>query len=169
MSGKQEIKCFTNGLLGLLYFNRGKSDNDRGQITPDAPCLMSLCSTTAHISLNQQQQALKICMCFQMAGLKMCLKRQAVSPGCGVSRAFLTAQARLFGAYGEALQDDRVSHSFRSLDTINMFVKVDLTTFKTLCTKLSTDLHHSSPLVYWSHCLTMFCRRVECVSVRSCF
>ncbi|XP_029991243.1 DENN domain-containing protein 1B isoform X2 [Sphaeramia orbicularis] len=40
-----------------------------------------------------------------MSGLKVCLKRQAVSPGCGVSRAFLKAQALLFGGYRDALQD----------------------------------------------------------------
>ncbi|XP_068448544.1 DENN domain-containing protein 1B [Clinocottus analis] len=39
-----------------------------------------------------------------MSGLKACLKRQAVSPGCGVSRAFLKAQALLFGGYRDALQ-----------------------------------------------------------------
>ncbi|KAK2815852.1 hypothetical protein Q5P01_026319 [Channa striata] len=39
-----------------------------------------------------------------MSGLKVCLKRQAVSPGSGVSRAFLKAQALLFGGYREALQ-----------------------------------------------------------------
>ncbi|XP_041789380.1 DENN domain-containing protein 1B isoform X2 [Chelmon rostratus] len=39
-----------------------------------------------------------------MAGLKVCLKRQAVSPGCGVSKAFLKAQAQLFGGYRDALQ-----------------------------------------------------------------
>lgn len=50
-------------------------------------------------------------MCLQMAGLKVCLKRQAVSPGCGVSRAFLKAQALLFGGYRDALQGHRVSHS----------------------------------------------------------
>ncbi|XP_020787020.1 DENN domain-containing protein 1B isoform X2 [Boleophthalmus pectinirostris] len=38
-----------------------------------------------------------------MSQLKMTLKRQAVSPGCGVSRAFLRAQALLFGGYREAL------------------------------------------------------------------
>ncbi|XP_047220750.1 DENN domain-containing protein 1C isoform X1 [Girardinichthys multiradiatus] len=42
-----------------------------------------------------------------MSGLKVCLKRQAVSPGCGVSRAFLKAQALLFGGYREALQGDK--------------------------------------------------------------
>ncbi|XP_032389317.1 DENN domain-containing protein 1B isoform X1 [Etheostoma spectabile] len=42
-----------------------------------------------------------------MSGLKGCLKRQAVSPGCGVSRAFLKAQALLFGGYRDALQDDK--------------------------------------------------------------
>ncbi|XP_059199245.1 DENN domain-containing protein 1B [Centropristis striata] len=39
-----------------------------------------------------------------ISGLKVCLKRQAVSPGCGVSRAFLKAQALLFGGYRDALQ-----------------------------------------------------------------
>ncbi|XP_037327386.2 DENN domain-containing protein 1B isoform X2 [Pungitius pungitius] len=39
-----------------------------------------------------------------MSGLKACLKRQAVSPGCGVSRAYLKAQALLFGGYKDALQ-----------------------------------------------------------------
>ncbi|XP_071360618.1 DENN domain-containing protein 1B isoform X2 [Trachinotus anak] len=39
-----------------------------------------------------------------MSGLKVCLKRQAVSPGSGVSRAFLKAQALLFGGYRDALQ-----------------------------------------------------------------
>ncbi|XP_035032468.1 DENN domain-containing protein 1B isoform X2 [Hippoglossus stenolepis] len=39
-----------------------------------------------------------------MSGLKLCLKRQAVSPGCGVSLAFLKAQALLFGGYRDALQ-----------------------------------------------------------------
>uniref|UniRef100_A0A3Q2P843 DENN domain containing 1C n=1 Tax=Fundulus heteroclitus TaxID=8078 RepID=A0A3Q2P843_FUNHE len=43
-----------------------------------------------------------------MSGLKVCLKRQAVSPGCGVSRAFLKAQALLFGGYRDALQNDKV-------------------------------------------------------------
>ncbi|XP_069023938.1 DENN domain-containing protein 1B isoform X1 [Embiotoca jacksoni] len=42
-----------------------------------------------------------------MSELKVCLKRQAVSPGCGVSRAFLKAQALLFGGYREALQGDK--------------------------------------------------------------
>ncbi len=46
-----------------------------------------------------------------MAGLKVCLKRQAVSPGCGVSRAFLKAQALLFGGYRDALQGHKVSLS----------------------------------------------------------
>ncbi|XP_061686990.1 DENN domain-containing protein 1B isoform X2 [Syngnathoides biaculeatus] len=39
-----------------------------------------------------------------MSGLKLCLKRQAVSSGCGVSRAFLKAQSVLFGGYNDALQ-----------------------------------------------------------------
>uniref|UniRef100_UPI0037E751F9 DENN domain-containing protein 1B isoform X1 n=1 Tax=Semicossyphus pulcher TaxID=241346 RepID=UPI0037E751F9 len=39
-----------------------------------------------------------------MSGLKVCLKRQAVTPGCGVSKAFLKAQALLFGGYRDALQ-----------------------------------------------------------------
>ncbi|XP_054635005.1 DENN domain-containing protein 1B isoform X2 [Dunckerocampus dactyliophorus] len=38
------------------------------------------------------------------SGLKLCLKRQAVSPGCGVSRAFLKSQSLLFGGYRDALQ-----------------------------------------------------------------
>ncbi|XP_072240553.1 DENN domain-containing protein 1B isoform X1 [Leuresthes tenuis] len=42
-----------------------------------------------------------------MSGLKVCLKRQAVSPGCGVSRAFLKAQALLFGGYRDALQSHK--------------------------------------------------------------
>ncbi|XP_054896963.1 DENN domain-containing protein 1B isoform X2 [Poeciliopsis prolifica] len=42
-----------------------------------------------------------------MSGLKVCLKRQAVSPGSGVSRAFLKAQALLFGGYRDALQGDK--------------------------------------------------------------
>ncbi|XP_047435130.1 DENN domain-containing protein 1B isoform X2 [Mugil cephalus] len=42
-----------------------------------------------------------------MSGLKVCLKRQAVSPGCGVSRAFLKAQALLFGGYRDALQGQK--------------------------------------------------------------
>lgn len=43
-----------------------------------------------------------------MSGLKVCLKRQAVSPGCGVSRAFLKAQTLLFGGYRDALQGQQV-------------------------------------------------------------
>ncbi|XP_062866799.1 DENN domain-containing protein 1B isoform X2 [Trichomycterus rosablanca] len=39
-----------------------------------------------------------------VTALKMRLKRQASSPGSGVARAFLRAQALLFGAYREALQ-----------------------------------------------------------------
>ncbi|XP_056264643.1 DENN domain-containing protein 1B isoform X2 [Pseudoliparis swirei] len=42
-----------------------------------------------------------------VSGLKACLKRQAVSPGCGVSRAFLKAQALLFGGYRDALQGQK--------------------------------------------------------------
>ncbi|XP_041838087.1 DENN domain-containing protein 1B isoform X2 [Melanotaenia boesemani] len=42
-----------------------------------------------------------------MSGLKVCLKRQAVSPGSGVSRAFLKAQALLFGGYRDALQGQK--------------------------------------------------------------
>ncbi|XP_017281079.1 DENN domain-containing protein 1B isoform X2 [Kryptolebias marmoratus] len=41
-----------------------------------------------------------------MSGLKVCLKRQAVSLGCGVSQAFLKAQALLFGGYKDALQSN---------------------------------------------------------------
>lgn len=47
-------------------------------------------------------------MGLQVSGLKVCLKRQAVSPGCGVSRAFLKAQALLFGGYRDALQGQQV-------------------------------------------------------------
>ncbi|KAM3842533.1 DENN domain-containing protein 1C-like [Diretmus argenteus] len=39
-----------------------------------------------------------------MSGLKVHLKRQAASPGWGVARAFLRAQALLFGGYRDALQ-----------------------------------------------------------------
>lgn len=46
-----------------------------------------------------------------MSELKVCLKRQAVSPGSGVSRAFLKAQALLFGGYKDALQGHKVSDS----------------------------------------------------------
>ncbi|XP_077380805.1 DENN domain-containing protein 1B isoform X2 [Festucalex cinctus] len=42
-----------------------------------------------------------------MSGLKVCLKRQAVSAGCGVSRAFLRAQSVLFGGYKDALQNHK--------------------------------------------------------------
>ncbi|XP_026159437.1 DENN domain-containing protein 1C isoform X2 [Mastacembelus armatus] len=42
-----------------------------------------------------------------LSGLKACLKRQAVSPGSGVSRAFLKAQALLFGGYRDALEDHK--------------------------------------------------------------
>ncbi|CAJ1053157.1 DENN domain-containing protein 1B isoform X3 [Xyrichtys novacula] len=42
-----------------------------------------------------------------MSGLKVCLKRQAVAPGCGVSKAFLKAQALLFGGYRDALQGNQ--------------------------------------------------------------
>lgn len=46
-----------------------------------------------------------------MSELKVCLKRQAVSPGSGVSRAFLKAQAVLFGGYRDALHSQKVSDS----------------------------------------------------------
>ncbi|XP_057700520.1 DENN domain-containing protein 1B isoform X2 [Corythoichthys intestinalis] len=39
--------------------------------------------------------------------LKLCLKRQAVSAGCGVSQAFLKAQSALFGGYKDALQNQK--------------------------------------------------------------
>ncbi|KAM7008599.1 DENN domain-containing protein 1B isoform 2-T2 [Tautogolabrus adspersus] len=39
-----------------------------------------------------------------MSGLKVCLKRQALIAGCGVSEAFLKAQALLFGGYRDAMQ-----------------------------------------------------------------
>ncbi|KAG7223752.1 hypothetical protein INR49_026434, partial [Caranx melampygus] len=51
-----------------------------------------------------------------MSGLKMCLKRQAVSPGSGVSRAFLKAQALLFGGYRDALQGHKEGEIFFSED-----------------------------------------------------
>ena len=43
-----------------------------------------------------------------MSQLKVCLKRYAASPGCGVARAFLRAQALLFGGYRNALQRNQV-------------------------------------------------------------
>uniref|UniRef100_A0A667YZF2 DENN domain containing 1C n=1 Tax=Myripristis murdjan TaxID=586833 RepID=A0A667YZF2_9TELE len=49
-------------------------------------------------------------VCPQMSGLKVRLKRQAVSPGCGVAKAFLRAQALLFGGYRDAVQGDKVSN-----------------------------------------------------------
>uniref|UniRef100_A0A8D2ZNG5 DENN domain containing 1C n=1 Tax=Scophthalmus maximus TaxID=52904 RepID=A0A8D2ZNG5_SCOMX len=49
-----------------------------------------------------------------MSGLKLCLKRQAVSPGSGVSRAFLRAQALLFGGYRDALQGHEEGEIFFS-------------------------------------------------------
>lgn len=66
--------------------------------------------------IDRLQQGIK--MCFQVSGLKLCLKRQAVSPGCGVSRAFLKAQALLFGGYRDALQCQQVI-GFYSLFKIN--------------------------------------------------
>nr|XP_020508591.1 DENN domain-containing protein 1B-like isoform X2 [Labrus bergylta] len=39
-----------------------------------------------------------------MSGLKVCLKRQALIAGSGVSEAFLKAQALLFGGYRDAMQ-----------------------------------------------------------------
>ncbi|CAL8330673.1 unnamed protein product [Lota lota] len=39
-----------------------------------------------------------------MSELKVCLKRYAAFPGCGVARAFLRAQALLFGSYKNAIQ-----------------------------------------------------------------
>ncbi|KAJ8001486.1 hypothetical protein DPEC_G00169990 [Dallia pectoralis] len=39
-----------------------------------------------------------------VSGLKLRLKRQTSSPGVGVAKAFLTAQALLFGSYGDALR-----------------------------------------------------------------
>lgn len=50
-----------------------------------------------------------------MSGLKVCLKRQAVTPGCGVSKAFLNAQALLFGGYKDALQGNQVKHFSKKL------------------------------------------------------
>ncbi|XP_019744651.1 DENN domain-containing protein 1B isoform X2 [Hippocampus comes] len=42
-----------------------------------------------------------------VSGLKVCLKRQVVSAGSGVSRAFLKAQSVLFGGYKDALQNHK--------------------------------------------------------------
>ncbi|XP_028257460.1 DENN domain-containing protein 1B isoform X2 [Parambassis ranga] len=50
--------------------------------------------------------------------LKVCLKRQAVSPGCGVSRAFLRAQALLFGGYRDALQGDKEEEEIGFSETL---------------------------------------------------
>ncbi|XP_037105600.1 DENN domain-containing protein 1B [Syngnathus acus] len=41
------------------------------------------------------------------SGLKVCLKSQVVSAGCGVSQAFLKAQSVLFGGYKDALQNHK--------------------------------------------------------------
>ncbi|XP_061130032.1 DENN domain-containing protein 1B isoform X2 [Syngnathus typhle] len=41
------------------------------------------------------------------SALKVCLKSQVVSAGCGVSRAFLKAQSVLFGGYKDALQNHK--------------------------------------------------------------
>ncbi|XP_028977763.2 DENN domain-containing protein 1C isoform X2 [Esox lucius] len=41
-----------------------------------------------------------------VSSLKLRLKRLTASPGVGVAKAFLTAQALLFGGYGEALRGD---------------------------------------------------------------
>uniref|UniRef100_A0A4W5LM53 Uncharacterized protein n=1 Tax=Hucho hucho TaxID=62062 RepID=A0A4W5LM53_9TELE len=43
-----------------------------------------------------------------VSGLKLCLKRQAASAGVGVAKAFLRAQALLFGGYGDALKGNTV-------------------------------------------------------------
>ncbi|KAF6739047.1 DENN domain-containing protein 1C [Oryzias melastigma] len=42
-----------------------------------------------------------------VTGLKVCLKRRAMSTGCCVSQAFLRAQALLFGGYRDALQKNQ--------------------------------------------------------------
>ncbi|RVE75792.1 hypothetical protein OJAV_G00002590 [Oryzias javanicus] len=42
-----------------------------------------------------------------VTGLKVCLKRRAISTGCCVSQAFLRAQALLFGGYRDALQKNQ--------------------------------------------------------------
>ncbi|XP_034543363.1 DENN domain-containing protein 1C isoform X2 [Notolabrus celidotus] len=49
-----------------------------------------------------------------MSALKVSLKRAAVSPGCGVSRAFLKAQAQLFGGYRDALQANQEDEMYFS-------------------------------------------------------
>lgn len=63
-------------------------------------------------------------MCFQVSGLKLCLKRQAVSSGCGVSRAFLKAQALLFGGYRDALQCQKVVDLHRLFKITHVLVKI---------------------------------------------
>lgn len=63
-------------------------------------------------------------MCFQVSGLKLCLKRQAVSPGCGVSRAFLKAQALLFGGYRDALECQQVIALYSLFKITHALVKI---------------------------------------------
>ena len=63
--------------------------------------------------------------CLQMSGLKALLKRQAAAAGYGVAKAFLRAQAMLFGGYKDALQDTKVTldipSSYSSSTRSNVF------------------------------------------------
>lgn len=93
---------------------------------------------------NCLQQVIK--MCFQVSGLKLCLKRQAVSPGCGVSRAFLKAQALLFGGYRDALQCQQVIG---------------------LCSEF--QITHVSVKIIPDTVLWFLFRMVKCYSTRRCF
>lgn len=72
--------------------------------------------------IRQQQEVIKLC--FQVSGLKVCLKRQAVSPGCGVSRAFLKAQAVLFGGYRDALQCQQVIGLYGFFEIVHGLFKI---------------------------------------------
>lgn len=72
--------------------------------------------------VDRLQQVIE--MCPQVSGLNLCLKRQAVSPGCGVSRAFLKAQALLFGGYRDALQGQQVIGLYSLFQITNVLVKI---------------------------------------------
>lgn len=82
-----------------------------------AHCQIALIRILVHL-----QQVIK--MCFQVSGLKLCLKRQAVSPGCGVSRAFLKAQALLFGGYRDALECQQVIALYSLFKITHALVKI---------------------------------------------
>lgn len=72
--------------------------------------------------IDRKQPVIK--MCLQVSGLKLCLKRQAVSPGCGVSRAFLKAQALLFGGYRDALHCQKVVDLHSLFKITHVLVKI---------------------------------------------